>query len=76
MRRPSAIKEVRLPDDNNDTIIVGGEATINFYENITYLDQYGKELPLITSKSFLEAAKENGYIGDYKYGIHVETIKR
>ncbi len=75
MRRPSAIKEVRLPDDNNDTIIVGGEATINFYENITYLDQYGKELPLITSKAFWKAAKENGYIGDYKYGIHVETIK-
>ena len=79
MRIPTAIKSVKLNDDNNDIIAAGNSASLvvnPWGSNFTFLDQYGAELSNSKANAFFENAaqhpfgksSESGY-----YGIKVDV---
>lgn len=79
MRRPVAIKSIKLNDDNNNAIINGNTANIDFYNKdnnaapVRYIDQYGADLLPEKAAAFFDMAKAGtGFNGD-KYAIAVKT---
>lgn len=71
MRRPTSIKHVKINDDDNDAIISGNTAGSNIAWGITYLDQYGVEMPRGNTIAFWDQAYKG--LGDYKYGVKLYT---
>ena len=66
IRRPNAIKSIKLNDDNNDAIIARNTATLKFNDGqddntIVFLDQYGDELNGDKAKAFFANAKVNKF---------------
>ena len=79
MRRPVAIKSVKLNDDNNDAIAVGNNAVIKFKENknentIVFLDQYNAELDGDIAARFFKHTSANTFDKGYYYGIKVDVV--
>lgn len=79
MRRPVAIKSIKLNDDNNNAIVNGNTANIDFYSSdnnvapVRYIDQYGADLLPEKAAAFFNMAKAGtGFNGD-KYAITVKT---
>ena len=79
-RRPTAIKSIKLNDDNNDTIVNGNTAAPTYLSGkdnqIVFLDQYGAELAGAKATAFFEYAGTTGFgkNGDSaKYGIKVDA---
>ncbi len=62
IRRPDAIKSLKLNDDNNDTIVSGNKAKMSVKKgDIIFLDQYGAELDSKKAKAFFEYAGKNSF---------------
>ena len=64
-RRPDAIKKVKLNSDDNDVIVSGGKADIQFEgddyctpSKLVYLDQYGEELGSTAKSGWVRIAKK------------------
>ena len=76
MRRPVAIKSVKLNDDNNDSIAAGSSATMKFHDgdNIVFLDQYNAELKSDNAKAFFDYTSTNTFDKGYYYGIKVDVV--
>ena len=79
MRRPVAIKSVKLNEDNNDAIAVGNNAVIKFKDGkndntIVFLDQYNAELDGDIAAEFFKHTSTNTFDKGYYYGIKVDVV--
>lgn len=71
MRRPTSIKSVKLNDDDNNAIIAKNTASPSIDWMITYLDQYGVEMPRGNTLAFWAQAYIG--LGDYKFDVKAYT---
>jgi len=73
-RRPVAFKSIKLNSDDNNAIVNGNEATIEFFgsDNVVYLDQYGGELWGKGKQDIIKNYLTKQVRGN-KHGIKVKT---